>query len=75
MTTINGIVLLSCPFCGSNLCISGREFIMHYGHYLICMSCHTSGPRHETLEDAIEAWNKRTTPPSMTVTTSLREEE
>ena len=73
MTTINGIELEPCPFCG---CEDTEKMIDHLRFARIwCNGCHTSGPSGFTFEAAIELWNKRVTPPSMTVTTSLQEEK
>lgn len=49
--------LLPCPFCG------GEAEIERYTikPYVACMKCGCSMPdRHQTAEQAIEAWNTRT---------------
>ena len=84
MTTINGIK--PCPLCESK---EFKEYTSAANNK--CVVCNSCGffdttlswqgndermvKRIRFLEDAIEAWNKRYTPPSMTVTTSLRGDE
>lgn len=49
--------LKPCPFCGgkANAFICGRIFVVE------CESCGTSSDRFDTKDEAIEAWNGRTT--------------
>ena len=53
-----------CPFCGSN-----DLFMFAYpyrrkpglrGCYVRCNRCGASSGNHETVEDAVKAWNERT---------------
>jgi hypothetical protein len=65
--------VLPCPFCGNEVksqsfwygCAPGNE---PRGYYVFCLECSETdaldGPRRDTLEDAIAAWNRRT-PPAM----------
>ena len=76
MTTIYGITPKPCPFCGrDNLKFDQSDYWAKSSWVIACQDCACTGPASFHLHDAIELWNKRTTPPSMTVTTSLREEE
>ena len=49
--------LKSCPFCGG----TNLQIIDVYGEgfYVDCITCTAYGPSGETMEKAIEAWNKR----------------
>ncbi len=65
---------LPCPFCGNE--VKSQSFWWHgcapgngpRGYYVFCLECSETdaldGPRRDTLEDAIAAWNRRT-PPAM----------
>jgi len=54
MTTINGIELEPCPFCGSD----DIGYDDEYGR-VIC-ECSAGGPFSTRMQSAIELWNKRT---------------
>lgn len=65
---------LPCPFCGNE--VKSQSFWWHgcapgngpRGYYVFCLECSETdaldGPRRDTFEDAIAAWNRRT-PPAM----------
>jgi Lar family restriction alleviation protein len=63
MTTINGIILKPCPFCGSErqtvLLVSILPSIFCVG----CEYCGSNGPGRQEETAAIEAWNRRTPEP------------
>ena len=49
-----------CPFCGSHeLCPRDQDGIS----WVECCDCNAEGPTTEFLDDAIDAWNSRATPP------------
>lgn len=51
--------LKPCPFCGSN--DIDIEKLEKYGtYYLSCKQCSIEQPLYNTLEQAINAWNRRT---------------
>ena len=48
--------LEKCPFCGGN----GEVIITsNLSRYVACRKCYAFGPARETVEQAIDAWNKR----------------
>ena len=50
----NEVKLLPCPFCG------GEAFIVHRsGGWIYCVECGAESGYFNTLEKAIEAWNRR----------------
>lgn len=53
-------VIKPCPFCGSTD-IEGWNTVgkQPAQDHMWCKSCLTDGPREESTEEAIEAWNKR----------------
>lgn len=61
---IDSIELLPCPFCGSppTLYHTSRTIYPH----VVCSSeaCEACGPALYSPEAAIDAWNKRATPPT-----------
>jgi len=64
--------LLPCPFCGNDVasqsfwygCVPGDE---PRGYHVFCLECSETdtldGPRRDTLEEAIAAWNRRAPAP------------
>ena len=48
--------LEKCPFCGSN---NLGEVWSGYGKAVECLNCQSCGPVKKTMEQAIDAWNKR----------------
>lgn len=51
--------LKPCPFCGCK--DIGIETIEKYeNHYLYCKHCNIEQPLYNSLEEAIDAWNRRT---------------
>lgn len=56
--------LKSCPFCGgeSYHCADVVEYLNYDKQYVIfCQNCSCHSPTTGTEEQAIEAWNKRST--------------
>ncbi len=58
LTTHESLMVLPCPFCGS-------DHIMHFGtngDSLYCRTCNAegSGAISGTVEEAVEKWNTRT---------------
>ena len=55
--------LKPCPFCGSGEYESWfkDDIIKHrqIDYHISCHCCHASTAKHSTLEEAIEAWNRR----------------
>ncbi len=53
--------LNSCPFCSSNVKESGNNWLCHDKHhdFSITCSCGASGPKKDSKEKAIMAWNTR----------------
>jgi len=54
--------LKPCPFCGSR---SVETFGLHdifpaTPFNVFCKKCRAMGPFYQTIEEAIEAWNRRT---------------
>jgi Lar family restriction alleviation protein len=53
-----------CPFCGSNK-LKPRstldDFDLEFA-YVECLQCHAMGPEAESIEDAIQKWNRRFNP-------------
>lgn len=48
--------LKPCPFCGGE----GEVIITgNLSRYCACKNCYAFGPSRETVEQAIDAWNKR----------------
>lgn len=45
----------SCPFCGSK----DLRFPVHSTPWLHCCVCHADGPVSNSLEGALDGWNKR----------------
>ena len=70
---------LPCPFCGNE--VKSQSFWWHgcapgngpRGYYVFCLECSETdaldGPRRDTFEDAIAAWNRRTPAPEGEVVT------
>lgn len=50
--------LKPCPFCGCKLIHEMGLSKFHY--YMLCDNCRTTSGNYETIEQAIEAWNRRT---------------
>ena len=65
MTTINGIEMLACAHCGSKNIeqLTENAFKRKYCK-IFCDACGVSTKNYLYLERAIEAWNKRYTPPT-----------
>ena len=63
MTTINGIVLLPCPYCGRN---DVDVWDGDASYRVVCndRECEGAGPHRPDRLSAIEAWNKRVTEPT-----------
>jgi Lar family restriction alleviation protein len=56
--------LQSCPFCGEAIAIKIEHGSPHYpwsNHRVRCKSCFAASGWFGTEEEAIEAWNRRTT--------------
>ena len=54
--------LKPCPFCGSTQPKVSNDADLHDhvpSWYVLCSHCGCKGPEHLTLDDAIEAWNRR----------------
>ncbi|MCK1735110.1 restriction alleviation protein, Lar family [Bradyrhizobium sp. 138] len=54
-----GQSLRPCPFCG------GSEVWINSGidpKFVVCKECSAFGPNAPTVKQAVERWNKRTTP-------------
>lgn len=53
--------LKPCPFCGGEGCIQEHRFHGYANTYgVVCLDCCCETKQFfETLEDAIEAWNRR----------------
>ena len=51
--------ILPCPFCP---CTDARVGRNGYEYYVFCHECHCEGPRKENRNEAIKAWNTRSTP-------------
>jgi Lar family restriction alleviation protein len=52
----------ACPFCGGTETgfTGGNEDFLARGQYWIyCRSCEATGPRCDSLAEAVERWNKR----------------
>ena len=62
MMNINGEAMKSCPFCGSeNTTVDVYPVLPGNEPYFgTCMDCGSQGARKNTIEEAIEAWNRRT---------------
>lgn len=60
--TITGNKLKPCPFCGCEFInvmkIKGDGF-RACGYFLECPECEIETPIYDTLEEAIEKWNRR----------------
>lgn len=63
MTTLaqdlGGVVLLPCPFCGSDVIHHFEHSEGHESYGLQCTRCWTTGPQFGNKLDAITAWNTR----------------
>ena len=64
MTTINGIELKPCPFCGEKEYLNVSLKSSLYFTKAVCNECGAGGPNSSSAELAIEAWNKRVTEPT-----------
>lgn len=53
---VGGVVLAPCPFCERDWAKVDRS---HQLPVIICDFCGAQGPYGETLQAALEAWNKR----------------
>ncbi len=56
------MTLLSCPFCGWTPDLEIMEADNEEGntaYWIICESCRMTGPEGDTVEEAVELWNKR----------------
>lgn len=53
--------LKHCPFCGSeNTAVNYYPVLPEYApYYGTCNDCGSQGPRKNTIEEAIKAWNGR----------------
>lgn len=55
--------LKPCPFCKNfqyfDIAEDSRYQGEHNAWFVMCEDCFTRGPRAETREEAIEAWNRR----------------
>jgi Lar family restriction alleviation protein len=49
--------LKPCPFCGSNIVLTGGK---EYGIAVFCKNCFSDGPVEDSDAEAITAWNTRT---------------
>lgn len=62
--TITGNKLKPCPFCGCEFInvmkIKEDGFRDTSGYFLECPECEIETPIYDTLEEAIEKWNRRT---------------
>lgn len=47
-----------CPDCGASATIA--HFLPEDEHAVICCKCFAETNKHETVEKAIEEWNRRT---------------
>ena len=61
---MNNTELKPCPFCGSDAKVLHYEdltidFASMYKHYVICLKCKANTDLKASVEDAIEAWNRR----------------
>lgn len=54
--------ILPCPFCGSTDLQVNKPEVGRL-HYFVFCACGVDGPRYGNRERAIEAWNRRATPP------------
>lgn len=52
--------LKACPFCGGEATNSIGNFWNRRGYYVECVSCAASSVMVDNVEEASEAWNKRT---------------
>ncbi|WP_175992297.1 Lar family restriction alleviation protein [Burkholderia vietnamiensis] len=53
--------LLPCPFCGGTNCTISTRTIGKW-KFVYCPDCLAEGPAYDDEDDAIDAWNRRTTP-------------
>ena len=54
--------LLSCPFCGflpQMEIMEGDDEESNTAYWISCESCKMTGPEGDTVEEAVELWNKR----------------